>query len=336
MRPKRPTPPTVTLTRLDPTRTTTLRRAFGAEVVRPWAQLKGDVLALCGEDPFGLAEPTPLTFNKRWQFRTSPQKVEAFRQWLRTQMGTRLRGKSNEEVWRAYVERAFRQGQSRARADARRKRGSPSPPPSSFESFPPGTVMLAPVSVERVEALVSRVLTELDGVTAAVETRAVRVLADGMARGQSPREVAKALAAEVEVGKTRAEMIARTETIRAHAEGQLDELERQGVVEVGVEVEWVSTQDKRRCKKCEEMAGTVLSVKKARGLIPLHPNCRCAWVPHFGAAFERKVQRLTAVKQAVKRATKSPKKKPPTVKKRPVRNVFCPTGPGGASTARRA
>ena len=70
-----------------------------------------------------------------------------------------------------------------------------------------------------------------------------------------------------------------TQGIHAHSEGQLDSFEKLGVEEVGVMAEWITAGDDRVCERCAVLEGAVLKVKEARGLIPRHPNCRCAWLP---------------------------------------------------------
>jgi len=79
--------------------------------------------------------------------------------------------------------------------------------------------------------------------------------------------------------RSRARVLARTEIIHAHAEGQLDSFEDLGVEEVGVEAEWSTAGDMHVCPVCSSLQGVVMSVAKARGLIPRHPQCRCAWIP---------------------------------------------------------
>jgi 2'-5' RNA ligase len=68
-------------------------------------------------------------------------------------------------------------------------------------------------------------------------------------------------------------------TIRAHAEGQLDSLKSLGVQQVGVSVEWSTAEDEDVCELCSDMDGVVLDIDEARGLIPRHVSCRCSWAP---------------------------------------------------------
>jgi SPP1 gp7 family putative phage head morphogenesis protein len=105
--------------------------------------------------------------------------------------------------------------------------------------------------------------------------------------------------------RSRALLVANNELIRAHADGQLDALEELGEEEVTAAVEWVTAGDDRVCKLCKPLDGVVLTVAEARGLIPRHVNCRCAWLPAgTRKGQEGKVMRSTLqdVTRAVKRS----------------------------------
>jgi SPP1 gp7 family putative phage head morphogenesis protein len=136
----------------------------------------------------------------------------------------------------------------------------------------------------------------MDGMTAATVARMGRIVAKGIAAGDDPDDIADKLDEELDIGYARAATIARTEVVRAHAEGQLDAFEELGVEGVNVEAEWRTASDDRVCEQCSSMEGTVLTIADARDMIPVHPNCRCAFLPaNVGEA----------------------------------RNAWCPTGEGG-------
>jgi SPP1 gp7 family putative phage head morphogenesis protein len=89
-----------------------------------------------------------------------------------------------------------------------------------------------------------------------------------------------------EFDRSRAEMIARSESIRASAKGALETYKASGVIDRTI---WVATPDERLCPQCEILDGTVLELegaffsttygdKKGDGP-PAHPNCRCALAP---------------------------------------------------------
>lgn len=223
-----------------------------------------------------------VTNAQPWPFMSDAEKLEAFKQWLDEQYEDTLLGADEEEVWQKFMDDGFKQGAGRAFDDTKPK------PPGSQEKldFYAGTreqflksAFGRPAAIEKVKLLASRNFTELEGVTDAMSQLMSRSLADGLARGASPHEVAGDLYDDLDIGYDRAETIARTETIRAHAEGQLTALEELGVKQVGVMVEWSTTGDEKVCELCEPLEGVVLDIDKASGLIPRHPNCRCAWIP---------------------------------------------------------
>ena len=230
--------------------------------------------------------PVSITKNARWAFHSTSQQVEAFQRWLaqRIQADIYLGAKATEAAyWQAYVEEGYRKGAGRAFDDANKAGLHTTTEKLDFyrgtkEQFL-RSAFGRPVAVEKVKLLASRTLTDLKGVTDAMATVMSRTLTDGLVQGKNPREIARDLTKALDsVGRTRALTIARTEIIRAHAEGQLDALEEMGVDEVGVMVEW-ATAGFNVCPLCEAMSGSVMTIKEARGLIPRHPNCRCAHIP---------------------------------------------------------
>ena len=74
--------------------------------------------------------------------------------------------------------------------------------------------------------------------------------------------------------RTRAEMIARTETARAQNTGTL-----QAYADYGVQyVEIITTGDNLVCDYCIELEeNNPYTLQEAMNLLPAHPNCRCAY-----------------------------------------------------------
>lgn len=290
--------------RIDPTRTVTLRRQFVKALKQRFARVRAEVYQLVAkEDAFGLAPREPLQLNQRWRFQTNAEKLKQFREWLRQKFQSEVVG-DNNDLWQKYVEQGFKRGAGRAFDDATRGRLKTEPLDfyrGSREQFLRSS-FAAPVAVEKVEELASRVFTDLGGITEQTSVQMARTLADGLTEGKSPREVAQDLVEDIDnIGINRATTMARTEIVRAHAEGQLKAFKALGVERLGVMVEWLVTDDDRLCAECEAMGGTVMSLAEASGLIPMHPNCRCAFIPALG---EDDDEEVTA-------------------------NAFCPTGQGG-------
>lgn len=78
-----------------------------------------------------------------------------------------------------------------------------------------------------------------------------------------------------QANEVRAALVARTETIAASVEGNL-----QGYTDIGVEqVKWYTALDDRTCDICMPYHDEEFGLKEAHGMIPAHPNCRCIFVP---------------------------------------------------------
>lgn len=277
----------------DPTRTQGLRNRFAIELRKRFRRIKGELLKLVvDEDAFGLRPvtntQTPTTNASRWRFRTSAQKTQDFLAWLRSQLNQQFLGIDDQAVWEQYVQQGFRQGAGRSFDDFKRmmgrsgRGGQLQRPMGFYQGTREEFLRLAfrrPVSLEKVQLLTSRVFTDIQGVTDYLATKMTRTLADGLTQGVSPLSLVKSLADDLDIGENRAETIARTEIVRAHAEGQLEALEDLGVEEVGVTVEWDTAGDYKVCPLCAPLQGVVLKLSEAKGMIPRHPSCRCAWIP---------------------------------------------------------
>jgi len=266
-----------------------------------------------------------LAANARWEFLTSAEKLESFKVWLATAIQADiLLGASGTEgnYWAKYIEQGYRKGAGRAFTDvkiARRAEALAERSGSEYLQWYEGTreqflqsAFGQPVAKEKVQLLASRVFTDLKGVTDTMSTSLARTLADGMVEGKNPRAIAKDIMKQVDgIGIRRAHLISRTEIIRSHAQGQLRALEMMGVEKVGVAVEWSTAGDSRVCKRCQALEGVVLTIKEAQGLIPVHPACRCSFLPSgTGESTEGQVRSQAKIKAAIDKSIKAeiPKK----------------------------
>lgn len=279
--------------RADPTRTLTLRRRFVREVnrrLRRFARaLKGLIVE---ENAFGLGLTVSenylqVALNQRFAFLSEVRKAEEFERWLSTQIERDLLTPGPDGWWQTYVEEGYRQGAGRAFDETRKAQRALAGSQEQM-GFYQGTKeeflrssFAQPESIAKVKTLASRTFMDLKGATEAMALELRRGLADGLARGQNPRTVARNMMERGidGIGKRRMEAIARTEIIRAHGEGQLDSMERLRVEEVGVMAEWSTAGDDRVCPLCEPLEGMVLKIKEARGIIPRHTQCRCTYIP---------------------------------------------------------
>ncbi len=92
----------------------------------------------------------------------------------------------------------------------------------------------------RIGLVRARVFEEMQGFTAATRTDLQRVLADGMARGLSPRDIVGQINARTGVDERRAEKIARTEINNAHRRALLDQDEQANDEGIKTRLLWFS------------------------------------------------------------------------------------------------
>lgn len=397
------------VSKIDPTRTLGMRRAFAKKVADAFSQLRGQIVKYVGdEDYFGLTpvansfvsnalmtEPPSdgmnaeadrrmdravwgthssqeVVTNAPYAFGTDPQRLQAFQDWLKIQLAKYIVGKSQQQLWDEYIKQGFQKGAGRSFDDVRQAALKQRRPDlftkdeqQSVQDFYEGSKseflrssFALPASQERVELLASRTFDELENVTADMANKMSRVLTDAMVQGQSPGDAASAMVDEVDISEQRANTIARTELIRAHAEGQLTSLEAMGMDKVGVQVEWSvagppfcsdleGLPAKARkgltcvCELCEDLEGVVLDIDEARGMLPRHPNCRCAFLPANVGEDEEDQKRGKEKDEALEESgtentwtyteneTAPWYMNRPTWYKWPAFNAFCPTGPGG-------
>lgn len=295
----------------DPTRTLSLRNAFAREMTKRFMALRGIIRrAIVQEDVFalmqgsgGFAAQAEMTTPGRhaFDFPRSGDKVAAFMDWLKKQQEAGILeitqdqqlGTAVENAWtNRYIQSAYQRGVIRARSEMR-KAGYRVP--SISESGGVDIAMNAPIHADRVGLLFTRTFSDLKGITGAMDSQISRVLAQAMAEGKGPREIARLLTRTIsgpvgDLGLTdtlgrfipaerRAKLLARTEVIRAHSDATLQEYKNWGMQGVIVKAEFVTAGDGRVCIECQALEGQVLTIKEAEGIIPVHPGCRCIFLP---------------------------------------------------------
>lgn len=307
-------PMVLTASQYDPTHTLYLRNAFVAQMNKRFRALRGAIRrAIVDLDCFGLGSPSPfrttflstysgisLPSHGQFAFPRSADKIEAFMTWLRTQEEVGIleistfqqSGRAIEQAWtNQFVTDSYSRGVERARAEMRN--ADIPVPDMSTPSGISGT-LFAPVHLDRVGVLYTRVFRDLKGITEAMDNQISRVLAQGMMDGKNPRELARLLTRTISgpVGdlsikdalgrfipaERRARTLARTEIVRAHHLGNIQEMRNWGVEGVSVMVEW-STAGYNVCPECSALSGRTFTLDQIEGMIPMHPNCRCCAIP---------------------------------------------------------
>ena len=275
---------------IDPTRTVVLRRKYEREMVRRFKALKRLIReAIAVNDVFGLKDPAPA-FRVQQQnapprgafaFPRSDAKVSAFMNWLRqashagilqVHPGTPLQSAAAQAWQNVYLKTAYQSGLAKA-ASGMRAAGA------DVQDSWVQSAFFRPVHADRAGLIYTRTYNDLQGITDSMSAAISRTLAQGIAEGRGVVELAKTLADKVDVGINRARVLVRTETIRAHADATLNAYREAGLEGVTIEAEFTTAGDNKVCPKCEELEGGIYTIEEAQGVIPVHPNCRCAWSP---------------------------------------------------------
>ena len=263
--------------RQDPTRTTMIRRAYENDLVRRFKKVKSAIIREVTPYNFGPTVNTP-----KFAFTRSDDKVAAFMKWLDEQVRDDILEvmdgvpvtRAAQNAWQnKYVLSSYQRG------IAMSARAMKAASIRVEDSWVEGA-MMRPIHADRIGLIYTRAYSDLRGITDAMDKQISRSLANGIAQGWSMYDIAEELADRVDkIGITRARVLARTEVISAHADATLNTYEEAGVVGVSVLSEFATAQDNRVCPQCEELEGKEYTMQEARGVIPVHPNCRCAWLP---------------------------------------------------------
>lgn len=263
--------------KIDPTGTGALRREYENEFRKRFAKVAKRVLA-----EVGTKNELGLTTNRKYDFGSDQAKVAAFTAWFEQALNKALFGRdlgkdfdsASQRFWgNSFANIAYRRGLLKAVADLRKAGGKVAP------SYMKGAIARNQ-HVEALKKLYARQFDSLRNITREVSKQIGETLAKGLAQGMGPMALAKMLTDRVEkIGLTRARLLARTEVISAFGEATLGGYADAGIVGVELEAELLTAEDDRVCDICEAAAQKEYTIETARGVIPLHPNCRCAWAP---------------------------------------------------------
>ncbi len=276
--------------RFDPTKTATLRNKFVADMKSRFMAVVGDVIDLLVTDDALDIDSPPLTFNaaKQFAFQSDPSKLKSFQTWFKALLDAKILNivgdHEPDKPWTAkYVESAYKKGMVRSFIDGKGKTlNQPLLGMGTTKSQFLKDSFGGPIETKRVQLISTRAFEQLKGITADMGAKISNILAEGLSHGTGPRQIASRMAKEItDITKKRALTLARTEIIHAYSEGQLDALEDLGIDSVQAEIEFNTAGDDRVCPICSSLQGKIYTIKEARGLIPVHPNCRCAWLPYF-------------------------------------------------------
>lgn len=286
--------PSINPLNLDPSQTNSIARRFYSEFKRRLqVSLWKKIEQLINIDNAFDLHGNPFIFNTQFGFLTDAQKIAKFREWIEEQIAAEILAMdfqggnwSNKHVQQAYLK-----GVKRAFSIANKVNKILDPVFFAGQQQQFLTALNTRGRRANLELLFTRVLGEIRGLSDELISHLSRILADGIAAGYSSQQVSHNMFKEiVRISEKKAKAIARTELVRAQAEGQLDGFEQLGVSQVQGLVEFTTSGGSRVCPICRAKSGQVYTIQDARGVIPVHPNCACAWTP-VGSSSTRRLSR---------------------------------------------
>lgn len=266
---------------IDPTHTATLRRRYSQAMNRRFLALAKDArISLDDRDGLGLRtnEPAPVG---SFDFPTSAGKIEAFQRWLRREIDRGVLEvvlRNQQEIllhreWQnPFIRSAYIRGVTDAETQLKRANRLVAPLDVSIG-------LESGVHLDTLELMFTRVFEGLRGISESMSGQLSEILSQGLIDGIGPKQIAKRITDQIrKISRTRALVLARTEVIRTYAESTLNTFEQNGIEGVTADVEFHTAGDGRVCQRCLFLEGKLFTIQESRGIIPLHPRCRCAWL----------------------------------------------------------
>ena len=312
----------------DPTHTKVMRARAAAEMGKRFRRLKGVInTSIITNDCFGLrpvsnVAPTALP-PRVLADRPDASKLEGFMDWLKAQEEKDILEiiptPTGPETWQSqYIRPAYTKGY--ATADAQLVQiGALETRLTTDQVI---RAMTLPINVNRLQLAYSQSFEALKGITAQMDAQISTILAEGLAAGASPVQIAGAINNRVDnIGMVRAKMIARTEVVTAHNMGALSEFEQaSGIIGETIFSQWQATLDGNARPNHLARHGKIFKRKDAVLLLN-EPNCRCALLPYV-ESIEGDVERFSKASEfrdpktgkAIKKAEPKPKTTKPVTR----------------------
>lgn len=256
----------------DPLRIRAVRVAYLTQIEKRFARLASLIARSFRNQPLNVLAAKPIPRGALGG--PADLAIAAFEAWLNeTTLEVILGGTADvvvaprRQFQRKFTERAFLEGLKAATSAAAA---------AGFTITDPTQLLGVPRSTEAVELLANRQYQLLIGYTQEMADRQREILIEGLNSHRTVEEISEQLVREVGIAENRAKRMARTEMTLAHSEANLNAFEAMG--QTSVEFEFTTTSG-NPCPICLGLAGQRFSITNAHGVIPVHPNCYCVFVP---------------------------------------------------------
>lgn len=226
---------------------------------------------------------TPVS-NTSWMNKEFTEQLDLFKDWLKQRFNDHLIGADEEIAWSKMGLAAYQRGVLRAYDEVTKKLKALSAQNREQSSVYAGRrlqfmkdTLNKSVGGGTLKLLSKRAFSDVSGVVEALTTTMVRTFTDGMISNKDTKDIAGQLIRDIErVAVKRLKLVAAQDIVRTYNEAKLDAYTALGVKEVAVNVEW-SSGTQRTCRVCSDLSTATFSIPDARGQLPVHVGCSCAW-----------------------------------------------------------
>ena len=273
----------------NPTKTRTIETNWTREINRRWDEFKRSTT-----DELRRLNTlsAPQIVNQGALFTISASQQRVYMTFLEAEINRLLLGTPQPPNWQAtYQAQAYQRGLDSSRqalisqgagivpTELERLAAADLTPFTAVSSL--GTTSAAPIHRDALEFLFTRSYEKLNGWTDAMANETRQILFDGVAQGKGIDDIVREMVARQDVSRTRARVIARTETIQAFQISTTNEAAR-AAEEIGEEVllRWLTVRDGRVRHIHANWHGTLSTPEQNSKRINISPwNCRCGQAP---------------------------------------------------------
>jgi len=280
----------------NPTKTRGIEKAWNREINKRFSEFQKSVIG-------NLRDLNRLTVN---EFNVNPDQLRAYMLFFQRELDRLIVGDWQEK----YQRRSYQLSIDRANQELKRQGvrltslegGSAltalelSAVIASFDSIAPN--LFNPVHQEALAFLFTRSFEALSGLSQEMARNVRTILFNGAQQGLGINEIARQINERVSVGRSRARLIAQTETIQAFQRGTINQTTLAGeFLGEDIGLRWLTRRDNKVRHLHAGWHGKVFTQENAFKNINISPwNCRCGLAPVIEEA-DTEVKRIKFTKE---------------------------------------
>lgn len=288
----------------NPTKTRTIEKAWQRDINRRWSSFTKSIMTRLNQ-----LNDQALLVNAEKAFALDASQIRIYMEFLNNQIDSILLGTAEPPNWQArYQLESYIRGLSRSEASLLAQGADITPSGAEvvkaqllqagqFTAIPALATsgVLAPIHQDAFEFLFTRSYESLAKWTKSMSTEVRQIMMDALQQGQGIVKTRNKIRERIGVSKSRAELIARTETNAAFNEASISETER-AAEQLGEEIliRWISAlSPTTRHLHGGVWHGDLITPKEARRRkqAPHIYNCKCSSSPAIPEAQTAKINK---------------------------------------------